>query len=488
MNRAELLYDAWSRGLLEYKLKPNQKKIFYQIMALLDKPKDRKLIIHCSRRFGKSFILLVVSFVVCLKRPNTNIRYAAPTQKAVRNIIKPIVKRIQTDCPPEYRAEWNTFDGCFRFHNGSELHVAGVNNGHEDDLRGIDSNLVIVDEAGFVDDLTYVVDSVLVPQLINTNGIALLSSSSPRTPAHEFATTYISDAKLKDRYISYTLDDADYSEEIREEFIKEAGGRNSTTCRREYFNELIVDEDMQIVKEWKDDYIRKADAGDPTKEEYYPYYFKYSAMDMGVIDYTAMLYSFYDFKRAKLVILDESQLDGNNVTTNTIRSTVLERELLYDFKTVRKRISDNNDLRLINDLSNTTGVDGKHDPKITPVIFSPVHKAATLQEMVNEMRIFIGNGQLEIHERCRFLIGCLQFGVWNEDKTEWARTKIYKHFDHLAALMYLIRSVDTVTNPIPVTHGHDPKNYWVHPDIANMEKKKKEIIKPWSAKIQRKVG
>lgn len=484
MTRTELLYDAWSRGLLQYKLKPKELEAFNTAMALIRNPKDRKMVFHCSRRFGKSFILLIISFVVCLQKQDANVRYAATTQKAVRNIIKPIVKRILRDCPPEFRPEWNSFDGCYKFKNGSELHVAGVNNGHEDDLRGIDSNLVIVDEAGFVDQLTYVVDSVLVPQLINTNGVCLLSSSSPRTPAHEFATTYIADAKIKDRYVSYTLDDADYEPAIKEEFIREAGGRDSTTCRREYFNELIVDEDMQIVKEWKDVYIQDRD---PTADEFFPYYFKYSAMDMGVIDFTAVIYGYYDFKRAKLVILDEDQLDGNNVTTNTIRSSVIARELLH-FGSYKpsKRIADNNDLRLLNDLSNTTGVDGKHDPKITPLIFSPVVKAATLQEMVNEMRIFVGNGQLEIHSRCKYSIGCLQFGVWNEDKTEWARTKIYKHFDHLAALMYLIRSIDTSTNPIPVTHGHDAKNYWVHPDIAKAAEKQKQIIKPWTA--QRKAG
>lgn len=477
MNRSELLYDAWSRGLLQYKLKKNQLKIFNQVMDLLANPRDRKFVLHCSRRFGKSYILLIIAFVVCIRKPNSNIRYASTTAKAVRNIIKPIVKRILLDCPTEFRPDWNSFDGCYKFPNGSELHIAGVNNGHEDDLRGIDSHLNIVDEAGYIDQLTYVVDSVLMPQLINTNGICLISSSSPRTPAHEFATTYVADAKIKDRYVSYTLDDADYSEDIKEEFIREAGGRDSTTCRREYFNELIVDEDMQIVKEWKNDFIRDTD---PTSDEFFQYYFKYSAMDMGVVDYTAMLYGYYDFKRAKLVILDEDQLDGNNVTTNTIRSSVIGKEQLHfgKFKP-SKRIADNNDLRLLNDLSNTTGVDGRHDPKITPLIFSPVVKAASLQEMVNEMRIFVGNGQLEIHSRCKFVIGCLQFGVWNEDKTEWARTKIYKHFDHLAALMYLIRSIDMSTNPIPVTHGHDPKNYWIHPDQASANKKKKEIIKPW---------
>lgn len=475
MTRAELLYDAWSRGLLQYKLKRNQRKIFDQVMALMENPKDRKFVLHCSRRFGKSFILLVIAFVVCIRRPNANIRYASTTAKAVRNIIKPIVKRILLDCPPELKPEWNSFDGCYKFPNGSELHIAGVNNGHEDDLRGIDSNLNIVDEAGYIDQLTYVVDSVLMPQLINTNGICLISSSSPRTPAHEFATTYISDAKIKNRYASYTLDDADYSDEIKEEFIREAGGRDSTTCRREYFNELIVDEDMQIVKEWKPEYEK-----DTPRDEFFQYYHKYVAMDMGVVDFTAVLFAYYDFKRAKLVIEDEMQLEGNNVTTNQIRSDILAKESLLGYPTnsIRKRIADNNDLRLINDLANTTGVDGKHDPKITPLIFSPVTKAATLQEMVNEMRIFVANGQLEINPKCKYTLGCVQFGVWDEDKRQWARTKIYKHFDHLAALMYLIRSVDTQTNPIPVTHGHDAKNYWIHPSQDN--KKPKSLIKTWT--------
>jgi hypothetical protein len=61
--------------------------------------------------------------------------------------------------------------------------------------------------------------------------------------------------------------------------------------------------------------------------------------------------------------------------------------------------------------------------------------------------------------KCKMTRGCLKYGVWDEKKharNVFAESSVYGHFDHLAALVYLIRCIDTVTNPIPAEYGISP--------------------------------
>jgi hypothetical protein len=427
--------ELWKRSEIYWKLKPNQSKIMDLIHDLIRSREHRKFIIHCSRRFGKSFILCLLSVVVCMKVPSANVRYASATQKSVRKMIKPIIKIILKDCPEELKPKWNQSDGCYKFLNGSELHIAGVNNGHEDDLRGTAAHLAIVDEAAFVDNLSYVVESVLMPQLITTDGLLLMASSSPLSPAHEFAE-YIHKAESEGNYASFDIYDADYPEKIIEEFMKEAGGAESTTWKREYLNELIVDEEFQIIPEFDP----ASHVVDVPRDEYFKYYRPYDSMDTGFKDNTAILFSYYDFKYARLIVEDEFIINGKDVTSERIATEVKSKEKSLEYKEAH-RIADNNDPIFLNDL--------QYSQDIT---FFPTNKDS-LHAMVNELRMWIKSGRLLIHPRCKNLIGCLEYGVWNKSKKEFDRSKTYGHYDALAALIYLVRNIDVQTNPIPITHN-----------------------------------
>lgn len=258
------------------KLKSVQQEMFRLFMSYT---KGRKFVIHCSRRLGKTYLLCALAIIFALSKPNAQIRYASVTQKAVRKMIHPIMKELLSLLPQSLRPKWNSQEGAYVFSHGSMIHVAGVNNGHADDLRGTAADLCIVDEAAFVDELEYLVDSVLVPQLITTKGKLIMASSSPLSPAHQFAS-YIQDAQLNGYYAAYDIDKGGYSTEVVEEFLKEAGGRSSTTARREYFNELIVDDQMSIVPEWADSFIQE-----PVKDEYYKYYHQYEQRAFCQIEY-----------------------------------------------------------------------------------------------------------------------------------------------------------------------------------------------------------
>ncbi len=407
-------------------LKPVQKTMFKQFVAST----TRTGVFHCSRRIGKTHLLCTMSVIFALKKSQSNIRYASVTQKAVRKMVHPIFKDLFSKIPKKYQGKWNSQEGAYKFQNGSQIHLAGCNNQRSDDLRGTSADLALVDEAAFVDDLSYLVDSVLMPQLLTVQDSKLImASSSPLSPAHEFVD-YINASKVIGSYHSYTIHDGGYSKELIEEFCEEAGGETSTTWRREYLNEILIDDDWAIIPEHKG--LKLGITHSIFRDKFQ----NYVGMDLGVKDLTVALFGYYDFPRATLCIQRELVINGPQMTTPILANGIkkIEEQL---FSKEPRRISDNNNLLLLQDLG-----------YLHNCHFIPTSKDS-LEAMVNEMRIWISSGRVEIDQSCQTLIQSIKLGYWNDLRTGWGRAETLGHFDALAALMYLIRNVDVTSNPIP---------------------------------------
>lgn len=434
---------AWKNGGLKYKLLPHSWDDYDFIWDCLERIKHdhtapRKLVLHEARRTSKTYKLCTVGLELCLRKVRARVRYGASTAKSVRNFIRPIIDDLIGDAPPEYKPVWMTFDGCYRFPNGSEFHVVGVNGGHENDIRGTGTDLYIMDEAGFTDNLEYVVDSVIMPQVISENGFCIIASSSPESPAHEFVG-YIEEAKQRDMLRTATIFDAHYTPEQIASFCEEAGGEKSTFWRREYLNEIIVDESRAIVPEWDNRYI-----GEPVKDEFTQYYHRYTCMDLGVInDKTAVLAGHYNFREARLYVEDLFTIKGPALDTELLKEeiTKLEDRTYKGIKPYR-RVSDNDNPMLIQDLGHLHGMH-----------FNPTNKDE-LHAMVNELRLWVKSGRVRVSSKCKELIGCLQTGIWDKQRKKFDRSKTYGHYDCLAALVYMVRNIDQNSNPIPKDHNY----------------------------------
>ncbi len=168
-------------------------------------------------------------------------------------------------------------------------------------------------------------------------------------------------------------------------------------------------------------------------------------MDVGYRDFTAWILGYYDWKNSRLVIDYELALRENQFTTETLAAKVKEIEYsdyLKLSKTKRiSRISDNNNLNILADLSKTHNLP-----------FAPVSKKNGKEWMVNQLREYVKSGKLLINPRCKMLISSLEFGIWKRDKTDFERSKELGHYDFIDALVYLIAALlPTVRNlnPIP---------------------------------------
>ena len=441
----ELKELAWQMGCLTYLLFPYQRTLYQNLWDAVKNPDCLKYTLNCSRRWGKTTVLCLIALEFCLQKKDTMVRFAAGSRTDLKKIIQPIMQMLIADAPEKYKPSFHQMDGMYKFYNGSQIHLGGVNNDRGDTLRGTTSHLNIVDEAGFIDELNYILSDILLPQTLTTKGTTLLASTPPKTPAHDFYNIAL-ECEAAGNYKKYTIhDNPTIDQHTLETYMKESGGKDSSTWKREYLAEFVVDENSVIIPEWKDQYVQ-----DIKQDELYKFYHKYVGMDLGVKDFTAAVFGYYDFKKATLYIEDELTLNGPTLTTLVLKDEIIKKETqLWNNLPVYLRISDSNNKLLLQDLNN-----------LHKIYFRATNKDS-LEAMLNAVRLRVDAGKIVINPRCKQLIGCLKYAVWDSSQKALARSSVYGHFDHLMALVYLVRNLDKMTNPIPRFNDVDPTSHFV---------------------------
>lgn len=432
----QVIDALWAKGVLWWKYKPVQKLMHEREVA----SSALLWVDNCARRLGKSYRLAARALSAAISIPEAVIPFAAPTLKMIRNITIPIFRDICLDAPPDIRPIWRASEGKFLIpSNNSEIVLAGVNNGHADDLRGRKAHVAVLDEAGYMDELDYLVEDVLMPQLLTTGGKIIMASSPSRTPAHPFKK-YCARALREGCYSEYDIYQAGYAPDLIEKFKKEAGGADSTTWKREYLCQFVVDENYAIIPEWRTEYEKVI-----PRDEFFRFYHLYEFMDMGVRDKTVVIFAYYDFLNARLVVIGEIVMNGPQMTTEKLAAAIKAKEnQLWGGRAVYRRVADNNNPLMLQDLGSLHGIHFRPTQKE-----GKTEKTTILEAMVNQLRIQVGGGRVVVDPSCTDTVGCLKFGIWNESRTTFERVEEFGHFDALAALIYGNLDIDRTTNPIP---------------------------------------
>lgn len=445
----EAIKKLWELGELSYKLKGKQKDIYNYIR---NNERDVSTVL-CSRRIGKSFILNLLATEICIKNPNAIVKYACPQQRMVTTIIKPIMRSILEDCPADLKPEWMSQEKIYKFPNGSEIQIAGTDNGNADNLRGGYATLCIVDEAGFCDDLDYVVNSIMLPTTDTTDGkIVLASTPNFKDPNHEFHNSFAIPAEAEGNIAKFTIYDSPMltPEKIQKIIDRYPGGVTNAKFKCEYMVEIPRSSETTVIPEFHENKLNiiKADIKKPS------FYDAYVSMDVGFKDLTFAIFAIYDFKEAKLKILDEYVINGPEMTTKKLAEEIKKKENIRfldeetnEVQVPYLRVMDN-DLKLINDLSILHGLQ-----------FIPTKKD-NKEAAINNARLWFSDGRVEIHERCRNLIYHLENAQWNKARTDFAHLRdspngevLGGHADGLPAVVYMIRNILDSRNPFPADHG-----------------------------------
>jgi hypothetical protein len=450
-------YVLWTRGNLSFKLHDGQKVIEKSYQRV-----QKKLFVaNCSRRFGKTFWLVVKAIECALtcKNSNPKIKIASSHVTTLEEYILPAFREVLHDCPEELWAGWETgflkSKNKFIFPNGAEIKLVGLDKNPEG-LRGNYCDLYIIDEAGIVEDLKKTYSSVIAPQMLTRPDSRILMLSTPSmTPAHDFS--YFCDLAIKQKaYVKLTIFDnpmmtEDLIASAKEECLTESD------WRREYLCEHVVDEQRAIVPEWNKKFIQ-----DLPRPEDFKYLDRYVSMDLGVkVDLTAVLFGYYDVVNDRIVIEDEFDMNGPQMTTPDLVAKIrkVEHDLWPDMPAPYKRIADNNNPMLLQDLGYIHGL-----------YFGATNKDE-LHAMVNDLRRVVKEGRLFIKPNCSKTIGSIEAGIWDKHRKKFDRSARFGHFDHLAALVYFIRNVDFSRNEVPKYKDAQGPREW-----RREQQEKKEIV------------
>jgi len=188
-----------------------------------------------ARQSGKSYLLAVIALMEAIRQPNSIVKLLTDTKVHVKMIFAPLFREILEDCPDDVRPDYNSTEFTYTFPNGSQIQMAGTDNGHAERLRGQRSHCILVDEAAFCSNLSYNVMSILFPTSTHTGAKIILASSPPEEPDHDFIE-FIEIAEQEGLLTKKTLDDNPLLTDAQKNHIisKFKGGRSNPQFRREY--------------------------------------------------------------------------------------------------------------------------------------------------------------------------------------------------------------------------------------------------------------
>lgn len=456
-------WALWRRGELSWNLHDLQLQ-WGEMCRDVYARKLRLFLLLCARRVGKTRWMVTDAFEHCLAVKGARVPYAALTEVSCREFVFPEADALIMTAPPELRPERVGHE--IRFKNGSRIIVYGCEDeGKADRLRGPRATRAYVDEAGFIDILPYVVNSVLSFQLLTTGGMMILGCSPPKSAGHPFVK-YVNDARKDNSIVTArTIDAPHISQEDIETLKKQLGGEDSIDWRREAMCEILTDPTRAVIPEWTDVKGKVV-----VKEWEVPQFALWTiAADLGYVALTVVLALFYDFKRAKLVCWDERVLI--RPTSRDVQDAAEDLEREHRFDPV-KRTADANyttlaDLRFLQPVprdANGVPLPPELDEKGVPKEPRYWHLPGKddLQAQVNALRVGLRSGEIVIHERCKTVIAHCETAIWNKQKTKFEASSLERkvtesssqveqagHFDALAALIYGNREADKVTNPWP---------------------------------------
>jgi hypothetical protein len=433
---------------------------FYRMLTTM-----KQVVAKCHRRFGKGTTVLTHAVERCLTE-RIIVRYGAETQTQAYQIFEFLMDKIFGQCP---KFKPRLTKGYYEFYNGSRVYIFGVrDSGEIDKARGTEAHIIICDEFGFWKyKAEYILKSILQPQLLETDGQMIITSTPPEDLTHYYISRVV-DAEAGGFLFNWTIEDSvRVGEKTREDLkgiIEDCGGEDSVHYRREYLCELIPTKERLVIPEGQNEELY---VGSMTRPEYAEFYV---CMDLGLIDHTAVLFAYLDFKGARLII--EREYYSNYQTTSELVASCKEIEKNLGYKTVYRRIGDC-EMQQLWDMSNDHGY-----------IVSPISKRSSQSgrgfrdSVINQLRLGIQDKKILIDPKCINTIQQVKFGIWNDKRTDFERTDGMGHLDALMALCYLYDNISWDRNPYPSKYaGLTATDHFIGPEELKRRGGQLEVFK-----------
>lgn len=440
--------DLWYRGELRFLLHDAQRIIYDDFYKM----NNRETVLLCARRFGKSFLGLILCLEFAIRNPRTIVRFIPPEIKQAFGICMPTMNKLEQLWPAGL-IQYVASEKAWRIGRGSWLYLGGFDS-QKDASRGSEASFIVCDEAGFTnpEEYNYILKSVLKPQMLTTRGKMLILSTPPRIPSHPFMVETVADAKLENRLHTYTIyDNPMLDEEQIAEAKRDCGGEDTEDFKREYLCQVVRSASMAVIQRWNDSRIENFDLDD--------YWYRIIVGDFGgTRDLTvlhAIAYRFRSGCDGDVLIVDERVFDSNTTTAEIVKG-LHELHSLY----IKTSKAPEQDQTAYLDCPGQLQVDlnSLHNVQVRIPLKDEFHSG------VNLINSFVNSGRLKVHPRCKFTILTFDSARFNDRRTDYIRNPILGHCDAIASAIYGIRHVNKIDDGSPIPRVQkETQAWWMQP-------------------------
>lgn len=216
------------------------------------------MLVCCSRRAGKTHMLVAASIVECLRKPNTTCIYIGETMELTESLIDSAANEIIEACHLQdkrgKRFNWRRMD------NGSQILVRGLSNTKDpDQIRGNKAKVIVIDEFFHLKSklLEYLQREVLKPmQMDYADDYKFICAGTPPSIKGTYGEYAWKNWEVP--HFSWTWRDNPHPVDVkaREAYVEQELEEKGLTwetpfVRREYNGEWAYDEDLVLYPNYK---------------------------------------------------------------------------------------------------------------------------------------------------------------------------------------------------------------------------------------------
>ena len=216
------------------------------------------ILVCCSRRAGKTHLLVATSIVECLRRPNTTCIYIGETMELTEGLIDTAANEIIDTCHLQdkrgKRFNWKRMD------NGSQILVRGLSNTKDpDQIRGNKAKVIVIDEFFHLKSnlLEYLQREVLQPmQMDYADDYKFICAGTPPQIKGTYGEYAWKNWEVP--HFTWTWRDNPHpvNVEAREAYVEKVLEEKGLTwdspfARREYNGEWAYDDDLVLYPNYK---------------------------------------------------------------------------------------------------------------------------------------------------------------------------------------------------------------------------------------------
>lgn len=470
-----LRHEMWDRGLLEYLTLPNAQRSMYRRahqQTELFPGVAEPVMYLCHRQLGKTHLAILMLVEEGLRFPGSSLNYGTDTVDRAEEFFEEKLPAVIEDAP-QWINIWRR-DRTVLIRNRSwprgvvsKIRLRGLDHRRGDRMRGGNTRMWVIDEAGYIAYLEHAIRHVITPMFRGQRRPRfLILTTPPENPQdHDLYGYYLRAEKRKSLVVWPASENPDWTSDDDRMMLAEYGSKQDVAWRRELECEMIADRTRLVVPEWGDTdgkyYLEvvewEADKKAPDGAVMLPEHYRgYVTIDAGWKDYTAAVLSSYDFEHRRIVVRREVFV--HYTPTHAFSDLLLEAitdtfpEMIWEELIIT---CDANEL-VVQDLNNYLR---EEDPRF---FVSAVEKW-DLHGALNNMRSGVQLGRIIVAADCVQTNHQLAMSMWNKKRTDFERSKALGHCDLLVAVNYQYRQIAWDENPRPMEDERPKAQQMVNP-------------------------